>query len=403
MTKLWGNNTGNQSDDQQYIEQYTVGDDPQLDHVLLPYDLKASQAHAKRLHALGVLDDTDLQILTDGFNHIAQLHADGKFLITTEMEDSHTAIELWLTEHCGEVGQKIHAGRSRNDQVLVAMQLYLRDQHQSFVQYIDHLSQALVRFADQHENINMPGFTHMQKAIPTTVGTWSRGFAIALDNQNDIFDDNGLHNLLNRNPLGSASGFGVEGCNDKKEVTTQALEFDETQHNPIACGLSRGLHEMSFLNALSGSVTVMSRLNADLLFFTANGHNYFTLPDWLTTGSSIMPQKKNIDPCEVLRGKCVQFFAAKSELEQLQLGLLSGYNRDIGLTKGVVMRALRLAEEIFTVMRIVVQNLQPHKENLEAAMTDDLFVTAKIYELVKQGVPFRQAYTQVKEDFFGED
>lgn len=394
MSSLWNVSDAKRND---LVDAFTVGDDYLLDQDLLPYDLEASKAHATMLLKMGVLTEVEEEQLHKGLNKIFDLWKKGEFQIRPEQEDGHTAIESYLTEHYGEVGKKIHTGRSRNDQALVMIRLFLREQAEHFKECTQDLVVVFQEAEQKHGDILMPGYTHMQKAMPTTVGKWFGAFGDGISDSLPFIHD--LQKLLNQNPLGSASGFGIRNFAHQREITTDILNFKKIQENPLYCGLSRGLFESTFCNILTQPILLFSRFISDILFFTSEGKQIFSLPEFLTTGSSIMPQKRNLDTAEIFRGKVKQFLNAKREVEDLQNGLLSGYNRDSCLLKGSIIRALTIADELFSLTKIFVQELRPQKEHLQKEITEDLLITEKIYDLVAEGIPFREAYQKVKKEF----
>ena len=397
MAKLW--QTSGTDESHELVEAFTVGDDYLWDGELLPYDVQASKAHANMLGKKGVVTKTENKKLQKALNDILKLHEQGKFKIKREHEDSHTAIEEYLTKHCGDAGRKIHTGRSRNDQVLVSTRLMMKERSKELEKKVKKVSKAFEKMAKKYTAIPMPGYTHMQRAMPTTVGVWLDAFATGVGESAEGFQY--LNTIIDQNPLGSASGFGIRNFENDRKMTTKELKFKKVQENPIYCGISRGLFESVYLGVLSQPILVLSRFMNDLLFFTSDNRGFFELPDFLTTGSSIMPQKRNVDPAEIFRGKVTQFLSLKSEIDHIQAKMLSGYNRDIPLVKGPFLQALKFADEMLEIAALFAQSIVPNKENLKNSMTEDLFITEKIYELVKTGVPFRKAYQQVKKEFFG--
>jgi argininosuccinate lyase len=378
----------------QLIDAFTIGNDPTLDAVLLPYDVQASKAHAKALLKKGVFTKSQFGKITQILDDAAEAAKQPGFAIPFEMEDCHTYLEHCLTSADPFLGQNIHAGRSRNDQILVTMRLFMREKTAEIKAQLSALIAVLEQKSEQHTNAPMPGFTHMQAAMPTTVGTWFGGFAEVLQQQMIIIE--AQQQLLQSNPLGSASGFGINNFNIPREITTKELGFDRQMQNPIACGLTRGLYEAQALSALSGIVLTLGRFANDILFFTTNDKRYFSLPEFLTTGSSIMPQKRNVDAAEIMRGKVSVFFAKEQEVKMLQHGLLSGYNRDISLAKQPVIEGFTLARQMIEVAELFAQNLQPNLAQLKTAMDADLFATEEVYNEMNQGMNFREAYRAVK-------
>ena len=391
--KIW--QTGKNLDPM--VEAFTVGQDYLLDQKLLPYDIKASLAHAEMLKSKGVLTDEEYVALKKSLNQALSAWEGGDFVITQAQEDGHTALEQWLTEQCGEAGKKIHTGRSRNDQSLVMLRLYMLDQHTSIKQLIKELIQALETQANVQTGLPLPGYTHTQKAMPTTVTTWLASFVDGLSDQLPFIDN--LSILLDQSPLGSASGFGINNFANDRDLTAKTMGFSKVQKNPLYCGLSRGQFEAQFLQTFVPSLLLVNRLATDLMLFTTQEFNYVSLPANMTTGSSIMPQKRNYDVLEIMRGRINQYFSRQQELTQLCRGLISGYHRDLQLSKEIFVGEIENITVILKMLTVVVQKLNFNAEKLESAMTSDLFVTEQVYDLVNQGMPFREAYLKVKKEF----
>ncbi len=379
------------------VENFTVGDDYLLDQKLLPFDLEASKAHAKMLKKIGVLTGGELIKLEKGLNEILSLWQKGKFKITQEQEDGHTAIEQYLTEKFGEVGKKIHTGRSRNDQSLTMIRLYMKAELAKLKKLVDDLISALNKKSKQYKKIPMPGYTHTRKAMPTTVGAWLDSYAQALIDLKPFLAN--LRILLDQSPLGSAAGFGISTINLDKKFTASLLKFKKVQANPLYCGLSRGFFESIFLKTFSPIMILINRLANDLILFTAGEFDFFTLPDNMTTGSSIMPQKRNYDLLELTRAKINVYLSCQNQIDNIVKNLISGYHRDLQLTKKIFLDGVELLEASLEITRLVVENLAAKEKNLRSAMTADLYATEKIYKLVNKGMPFRQAYLKIKEEY----
>ncbi len=378
------------------VEKFTVGSDYLLDAELLIYDIKASKAHAKMLKEKNVLSDADYKNAQKGLDEILELWKEGKFEIRQEQEDGHTAIEQFLTEKYGEVGKKIHTGRSRNDQVLVMLRLYMKKEAKNISKKVSLLADAFSTKAKENKNVQMPGYTHAQKAMPASVSMWLGSFSDALKDQKVFFD--GLCELLDQSPLGSASGFGIANFDTNREFTSKEMGFKKVQKNPMYCAMSRGQFENQFLGTFSPSVLIFSRFVNDLLLFTMQEFDFFSLPASFTTGSSIMPQKRNYDVLEIARGRINAYFSAQSEIQNLCKCLISGYNRDTQLTKEIFVKQVKNLDEIVDVLTLVVKNLKIQEKKLSSAMTDDLFATEQVYDLVSSGKSFRTAYLEIKKD-----
>ena len=376
------------------VEAYTIGEDYRLDQQLLPYDIMASKAHAGMLHQMEVLTLEEWKSVMKGLDDILEQWAKGNFQIALEQEDGHTAIEQYLSTHYGEIGKKIHTGRSRNDQSLVMLRLYAREQHQAVEAALEKVVGCFRETAHKHGQTPMPGYTHLQAAMPTTVGAWLGAY------QDGFFDARSMLScmdvILQQNPLGSASGFGIDSFPMDRNYTTEMLGFARTQENPLYCGLSRGWMEASFLNSLAPAMQMAGRFAQDMLLFTTREFGFFSLPEHFTTGSSIMPQKRNYDLFEVMRGQVRVFLGYQQQLSGIVAGLNSGYQRDLQLTKKPFLQGVELARHTFFLLAEVITALQVNTGRLDAAMDAELFVTDQVYRKVQEGVPFREAYQAVK-------
>lgn len=394
MQKIWQKSTQqNNSKITKIVEKFTVGNDYQLDQEILPYDIQASKAHAKMLQKIGVLSKNELTELTTGLNEIHQLWQKNEFQISIEDEDCHTAIEKYLTQKYGETGKKIHTGRSRNDQVLVAMRLLQKDVLSQFIKQIQSIQATFSTKIKDVGKMKMPGYTHMQRAMPSSVGMW-------LDSFQSSFEDNlillkTVEKIIDQNPLGSAAGFGENTLGLDRDFTSQELGFAKTQKNPMYCAYSRGKFEKIILDSLGNFMLDFGKLSNDLLLFTTKEFNFFSLPDEFLTGSSIMPQKKNYDILELIRGKVSLFFGHQFQIQEIIKNLLSGYNRDFQLLKEPFLKALKLFEECVEMLALVIKNLEPHEKELNKACSSELYATDEAYELVKKGMSFREAYKQI--------
>lgn len=376
------------------VEAYTVGDDYKLDQQLLGYDILASKAHASMLASIGVLTKAELKKLIVALDNLNEEWASGVFKISQSDEDGHTAIEQYLTDKLGPIGKKIHTGRSRNDQALVMLRLYLKDNLEQVAFLNQDLVDAFNMAGKKAGKTPMPGYTHSQKAMPTTVATWLGSFGSAFADSHTILD--ATLTLIDQNPLGSAAGFGVSLPIDR-DFTTESLKFQKTQSNPMYCGLSRGLFELQAVQALNPLMILAGKFAQDMLMFTTQEFSFFSLPDNLTTGSSIMPHKRNYDLFEIMRGQSHAFSAYAQQLQAIASGTGSGYNRDLQLTKGITLKAFEVAKNTLEVMALAVTQLKIDKVKLEAAMTEDLLTVTEINKLVQNGMPFRDAYVEVKQ------
>jgi len=379
------------------VLDFTVGEDHRLDLRLIKYDCLASQAHARMLSTIGVLTEPETKLLTTGLSEIIKLHEKGQFNITKEQEDCHTAIEEFLTEKCGAVGKKIHLGRSRNDQVLTALRLFEKDSMEELKKALIEFIKALTGIIKNHGSVPIPGYTHMRKAMPATVEMWLGSFISAVED--DLLHWESVYRLIDQSPLGTAAGFGTPVFDLDRKQTARALGFSRVQENSMYAQFSRGKFEMSILGFLSGIMLIINKLATDLLLFSMQEFGYIELPEEFCTGSSIMPQKKNPDVLELLRAKYSIVLGEEFKLKSLAGNLMSGYNRDLQLTKKPLFTALDTTLECLDIMAQVLPHLEVNKEKCEAAMSSELFATEKAYELVKSGLSFREAYRKVSDEF----
>lgn len=395
MKKLWDKKGGMKTN--QTVEDYTVGVDYLLDLEILPYDVQGTMAHAKMLYKIKILSAKELSVLLKGLNKILSLWKGGKFNIDKSQEDGHTAIEAYLTEHHGEVGKKVHTGRSRNDQSLTMTRLFSKEKLLEIKKSVENLILVLENQIKKTGKIKMPGYTHMQRAMPSSVGMWLGSYHDSL--QDDLIILEAVLKVIDQNPLGSAAGYGENTLGLDREFTTRELDFKRVQTNPMYCAFSRGKFENLVLQAISGVMFDIGKISNDLMLFTTKEFNFFNLPDSFKTGSSIMPQKKNYDVLELIRGNIAIFNGYQSQIENVIKNLPAGYNRDFQLTKEPYIKGMKLAVDTVHVATLVIKNLEAKKKNLEDACTPELYATDEALELVKQGKSFREAYQEVKEKY----
>jgi argininosuccinate lyase len=375
------------------IEIFTVGNDYLLDQKLVKFDCEASIVHAKMLKSVGLLLDYELEDLVDGLNEIIKLNSQNKFQIKQSDEDCHTAIENYLIKKFGETGKKIHTARSRNDQVLTAMRLYEKEELNKIKNLIKEYIKAIDLFIISYGYVKLPGYTHMQKAMPTDVKTWFGSYKDSM-NDNLMFIEF-IIKLIDQSPLGSAAGFGVPIFQIDKHMTSKKLGFSKVMENPIYCQMSRGKFESQILNIISMIMFDINKLSNDLILFNMQEFDYIELPIKFCTGSSIMPQKKNPDVLELLRGKYHVVLGEEFKVKSLIGNLIFGYNRDLQLTKEPLMISFDIVQDSLTIITLVVLELKINKEKCEKAITKDMYATEEVYELVKQGFSFRDAYKKV--------
>lgn len=375
------------------VEEYNAGEDILYDQEMILNDVEGSWGYGKMLHRHGILTEEELKDLRKGLNEITKLYEEGKFILTVEDEDCHTKIENYLTEHHGDIGKKIHTARSRNDQVLVTMRLFMKDKLKELRAHALNLADDLVDAAKKYEFVPMPGYTHMQKAMPTSLGTWFSAFAESL--MDDIRILTAINDILvDQNPLGSGAGYGSPFDFDRDSLSKD-LGFKRTQRNVIYCHNSRGKIEGMVLEACVQIMLTLNRLACDLLFYTTQEFRFFTIPDKVATGSSIMPQKKNLDVAELIRGRTATVIACRSEMNMNILNKISGYHRDGQEIKRPLFLGLRYTKMSLKVASIVVKSLVPNEEQIMADMSPELFAAHKAFEKVKEGMSFRDAYIEV--------
>lgn len=388
MKKLWQKETIINVE----LEAFETKDDIVLDQKLLPYDLLGTMAHVLMLKKIGLLTTKECSDGTKGLKKMMTLFNKGSFTISFGEEDMHTKIETYLTDYCGEVGKKVHTGRSRNDQVLTAIRLYIKEMLLNLSVDVASLAQTIVTFAKVHEYVPLAGYTHMQKAMPSSLGMWAAGFAESL--LDDLMSLENALTLVDQSPLGSAAGYGVPIPLDR-DYSAQLLGFKRVQVNPIYCQNSRGKIEATVLSSLVQLLMTINKITTDVLLFTTSEFNYFSIDQTLTSGSSIMPQKKNIDIAELLRAKVHDILSSYVKVVSISSNLPSGYNRDIQDTKKPLIESLELSISCIKMTKLLIENLQPNKTALFAGMTPELLATHKAFSLVKEGMSFREAYQQV--------
>ncbi len=388
MAKLWQKNITLDA----LIESYTVGRDDQLDQQLLPADALASMAQARQLAKIGLLSGAEADALVTELRACIVDWRAGTFRVLRSDEDCHTAIENRLTEKLGEAGKKIHTGRSRNDQVLTALRVYGRSRLELVRGGVLNLVEDLVAFADTHQNVPMPGRTHMQTGMPSSVGLWAAAWAEELLDSLVLAD--AAYQLIDRSPLGFAAGYGVPLPLDR-EYSAALMGFASVHRNVIAASHSRGKGEAAILDVLDQIGLTLSRMAQDLILFSLPEFGYFRLPAELCTGSSIMPQKKNPDALELTRAKSATLSAWATQVKSILRSQPSGYNRDLQETKEPYFRGLDLTLEMVAIMGLTIRKLEVVPEALVRAFTPDIFATDAAYELVRAGQSFRDAYRQV--------
>jgi argininosuccinate lyase len=374
------------------IMDFMAGEDIVLDRELFPFDIRATAAHVRGLERIDILSSDESAKLCALLDELLQDFGEGNFILDERYEDGHSAIEVFLTERAGQLGAKVHTGRSRNDQVAVATRLFMKDCLRQAIEWNARIAFSCLSLAERHAMVAMPGYTHLQRAVPSSVGLWMGGFAEAFTD-NLVFTRRVLE-LIDSSPLGTAAGYGVNLPLDRDGVAAD-LGFDRLQVNPMYTQNSRGKFEIMVLQALLHALQDVRRLAWDLSLFTTGEFDFVKLPDQYTTGSSIMPNKSNPDVVELLRGRAATIEAAIVEI-QATLSLPSGYQRDLQLTKAPLIRGTGSALQALAIVPSLVNGLEFKQENMLEAITPEMFATDIALQNAASGVPFREAYLMAK-------
>jgi argininosuccinate lyase len=374
------------------IERFTVGRDREMDLQLAPFDVLGNLAHAQMLETIGLLTADELAALRVELKKLYEQIATGTFQIEDGVEDVHSQVELQLTRTLGDVGKKIHSGRSRNDQVLVDLKLFTRARLWQVAEATKHVFDQLIARSEQHKADLLPGYTHLQIAMPSSFGLWFGAYAEAL--ADDMMTLQTAYRFANRNPLGSGAGYG-SSFPLNRTLTTELLGFEGMHVNVVYAQMSRGKTEQTALNALATVASTLARLAMDVCLYNSQNFGFLTLPDALTTGSSIMPHKKNPDVAELLRAKCNRLKALPMEVTLVMSNLPSGYHRDMQILKEVLMPAFDDLLDCLTIAAFMLEHMQVNPNLLDAPKYDLLFSVERVNVLVLEGVPFREAYRAV--------
>ncbi|MDE6330392.1 MAG: argininosuccinate lyase [Muribaculaceae bacterium] len=388
--QLW--NKGFEPD--QMIERYTVGADRELDLRLARYDVQGSIAHIRMLESIGLLKSEELVVLLPALEDIAATIDRGEFVIEDGVEDVHSQVELMLTARLGDVGKKIHSGRSRNDQVLVDLKLFLRDELKRIAVAVERLFSRLIELSDKYKDYLMPGYTHLQVAMPSSFGLWFGAYAESFTDDMELLI--AAYNIANQNPLGSAAGYG-SSFPLNREMTTELLGFERPHYNVVAAQMSRGKTERAVAVAIAALASTLGHMAMDVCMWMCSNFGFVRFPDNLTTGSSIMPHKKNPDVFEIMRGKCNRLQSLPNELALLTANLPLGYNRDLQLMKDILFPASDQLIESLEMADFMLEHIEVNDHILNDPKYDYIFTVEDVNRLVLEGVPFRDAYRQVGE------
>lgn len=386
--KLWEKTT--RVDKQ--VERYTIGRDRELDLHLAPYDILGSIAHITMLQSVGLLTKDELSELLNELKNIYQIAQEGKFIIEEGIEDVHSQVELMLTRKLGDVGKKIHSGRSRNDQILVDLKLFTRDHIQHLVYKMSLLIDNLLNQSNQHKNVLMPGYTHLQIAMPSSFGLWFGAYAESLVDDLQVLL--AAYKICNRNPLGSAAGYG-SSFPLNRQMTTDLLGFDTMNYNVIYAQMGRGKMERTVAYAISSIAATISKLSFDACLFNSQNFAFIKLPDEYTTGSSIMPHKKNPDVFELTRAKCNKLQALPNNITLITNNLPSGYFRDMQIIKELFIPSFEELYDCLTMVNSMISEVEVNKKILDDDKYLYIFSVEEVNRRVLEGMPFRDAYKQV--------
>ena len=376
------------------IEKFTVGKDRELDVYLAPYDILGSMAHVTMLESVGLIEKNELPVLLETLKKLYRQADEGNFKIEDGVEDVHSQVEFLLTKELGDLGKKIHSGRSRNDQVLLDLKLFTREGIREIVNTTAQLIDTLLAKSEQHKNLLMPGYTHLQVAMPSSFGLWFGAYAESLTDDLELLLS--AFKIANQNPLGSAAGYG-SSFPLNRQMTTDLLGFSNMNYNVIYAQMGRGKVEKIVAFALANIAATLSKLAYDVCLFTSQNFNFVSLPPEFTTGSSIMPHKKNPDVFELIRGKCNKIQGVPQQIALIINNLPSGYFRDLQTVKEIFIPLFTELHDCLAIANLALEKLQVNENILEDPKYDYLFSVEKVNKLVLEGIPFREAYRMVAE------
>ena len=385
--KLWSKNNGTEVIEN--VEKFTVGRDRELDLHLALFDVYGSMAHAIMLERIGLLETDELKNILTESKSIASDITDDKFVIEEGIEDVHSQVELLLTKALGDTGKKIHSGRSRNDQVLVDLKMYLRHKIEGIANQVNSLFNTLIEKSNTHKNDLLPGYTHLQIAMPSSFGLWFGAFAESLIDDLTLLQS--VYKIVNKNPLGSGAGYGSSFPLNRK-LTTELLGFDDLNYNVVYAQMTRGKMEYAVASALSNVANTLSKLAMDVCLYNSQNFGFIKLPEEITTGSSIMPHKKNPDVAEILRGKTNLLKGLPIQINSLLSNLPSGYHRELQLLKELIIPAFDSFSECLEITEFMIKEMEVKKDILNDPKYDLIFSVENVNNMVNSGVPFRDAY-----------
>lgn len=392
MAKIWQKSTIEETEIAKLVEQFTVGNDKELDLVLAKFDVLGSLAHTQMLSEVGLMEKNDFPIIKKELIKIYDLIINNNFSLDEASEDIHSEIEYRLTQNIGELGKKIHAGRSRNDQVLLDIKLYSRTKIKETVEQCQILFDTLIKLAEQHKNTLLPGYTHLQIAMPSSFGLWFAAYAESLvDDMENLY---AAYTLANKNPLGSGAGYGSSFPLNRKR-TTELLGFDDLNYNVVYAQMNRGKMEKIVSNALANIASTLSKLAMDATLYINQNFGFISFPDVLTTGSSIMPHKKNPDVFELIRAKCNKIINLPNQISSITNNLPSGYHRDFQIIKEDYIHSFNTIIDCIKMTNLMLLHIEIKENILDDDKYKYLFTVDSINELVNNGMPFRDAYIEI--------
>ena len=386
--KLWSKGF----DTDKKIDIFTVGNDRELDLQLAKYDVIGNKAHAEMLNKIGILTDEEIKVLIPELDNILGEIERGEFTIDDNFEDVHSRVEYMLTERLGDVGKKIHSARSRNDQVLVDLHLYSKVELETIKDEVKELFDKFISLSEEYKGALIPGYTHLQVAMPSSFGMWFGAYAESLID--DMYFLNAAYKVADQNPLGSAAGYGSSFPIDR-EYTTERLGFSEMKVNSVAAQMGRGKLEKSISFAMASVAGTLAKMSGDVCLYMSQNFGFLTFPDELTTGSSIMPHKKNPDVFELIRGKCNKLQALPMELTLIQNNLTSGYHRDLQMLKESFVPAIATLKSCLEMTLFMFENVQINTDVIKDDMYKYAFSVEEVNKRVLEGMPFRDAYKEV--------
>ena len=387
--KIWNTSGVKVSDE---ISSFLAGEDIELDNFIFIYDIDATIAHIKGLQSINILKKNEFNRLNKSLKELRKKFLNGSFRLTKKYEDCHSAIEFYLTKELGDLGKKVHTGRSRNDQVLVAMRLFAKNNLQDFKKLNQSIAKTFLQMANKYEHIPMPGYTHLQRAMPSSWGLWFSSYAESFIDNIDLI--NSTIEWIDSNPLGSAAGYGVALPLDRK-TTTKELGFKRVQLNSLYTQNSRGKYEMQVINTLKQSMLDVRKFAWDMSLFMSQEFNLLNIDKAYLTGSSIMPNKQNPDVIEILRANYSILAGQASELENI-ISLPSGYHRDLQLTKRSLVSSFDISLKSLSILPKLIKSIKVNKKNSLEYIDNEMKMTDKVYALVNEGTPFRDAYNKIK-------